>query len=111
MNGDFNVWTSTQGNFATRDGLAKLLGVSESKIEVNSVEMGGGFGAKIQPLAAAIPAIIASQLRRPVKYVLTRSDDLRSSVPSSQGYFEITLGTKRDGTLPGLVLRGAAYRA
>jgi len=99
------VWTSTQGNFATREGLARVLGVSETKIQVEAVEMGGGFGAKIQPFAASIAAIVASKLRRPVKYVMTRSEDLRATNPSPQGYVELTLAAKRDGTLTAVKAR------
>src|SRR5581483_5623875 len=49
LKGEYTVWTSTQGDFATREGLAKLLGIPETKIKVEFMEMGGGFGAKIQP--------------------------------------------------------------
>lgn len=105
LNGDYNCWTSTQGDFTTREGLSKILGVPETKITVDFIEMGGGFGAKIQPYAAAIPAVIARKLHRPVKYVLTRSEDLRSADPAPQGYFEIKLGAKRDGTVTVLKAR------
>ncbi|MBI2885900.1 MAG: xanthine dehydrogenase family protein molybdopterin-binding subunit [Chloroflexi bacterium] len=96
-NGDYTVWTSTQGDFTTREGLAKVLGVPETKVRVNFVEMGGGFGAKIQPFGAVLPAIIARILRRPVKYIFSRSEDLRSADPSSQAYIETKLAAKKDG--------------
>ena len=98
-NEDYTVWTSTQGSFSTRDALSKILGVPETKVVVEFVEMGGGFGAKIQPFAAAIPAIIARILHRPVKYVFSRSEDLRSADPAPAAYFEIKAGAKKDGTL------------
>ena len=89
----------TQGDFATRDGLAKILGIPETKIQVEFMEMGGGFGGKVQPHVAAIAAVVARRLHRPVKCVLTRSEDLRSANPSFQAYFEIKLGARRDATL------------
>jgi len=101
-NGEYTVWTSTQGDFATREGLAKVLGVPETKIRVEFVEMGGGFGAKIQPLAAAVPALIARVLHRPVKFVFTRSEDLRSADPSPQAYIELKTSAKKDGTITAL---------
>ena len=103
--GEFTVWTSTQGNFTTREGLSKLLGVPEGKIDVQFVEMGGGFGAKIQPLAAAVAAIVAQKVGRPVRFVLSRSEDLRAADPAPQAYFEVKTGVKKDGTLTALKTR------
>lgn len=101
-NGDYTVWTSAQGLFSTREGIAKLLGVPETKVKVEFVEMGGGFGAKIQPHGASIPALIAQKLRRPVKYIFTRSEDLRAADPSSQAYIELKTAAKKDGTMTAL---------
>src|SRR5581483_9758164 len=105
MNGDFKCWTSTQGDFTTREGLAKVLGIPETKIQVDFMEMGGGFGGKIQPYVAAVAAVAALKLRRPVKHVLSRSEDLRAADPAPQGYFEIKLGARRDGTFTVLKAR------
>ena len=102
---NYRVWLSTQGTFSSREGLSRILGVPENKIVVEYVEMGGGFGAKIQPYAAVIPAIIARILHRPVKHIYTRSEDIRSGDPAPQAYFDITLTAKRDGTLTGLKAR------
>ena len=105
MNGDFKVWTSTQGNFPTRENLAKVLGVPETKIVVEYVEMGGGFGGKIQPYAASLPAVIARKLHRPVKYVMSRSEDLRAADPAPGAYFDITTAVTKDGMLTALKAR------
>ncbi|MEK7214014.1 MAG: molybdopterin cofactor-binding domain-containing protein, partial [Chloroflexota bacterium] len=105
MNGDYKVWTSTQGNFPTRENLAKVLGVPETKIVVEYVEMGGGFGGKIQPYAASLPAVISRKLHRPVKYVMSRSEDLRAADPAPGAHFDITTAVTRDGTLTALKAR------
>ncbi len=102
MNGNYKVWTSTQGDFPTREGLAKLLGVPETKIVVDFVEMGGGFGAKIQPYAAAVPAVLARILRRPIKFIMSRSEDLRSADPAPGAYFWLKTAAMKDGTLTAL---------
>lgn len=105
LDNNYRVWLSTQGDFTSREGLARILGVQENKIVVEYVEMGGGFGAKIQPYAAVIPAIISRLLHRPVKHIYTRSEDLRSGDPAPQAHFDLTLAAKRDGTLLALKAR------
>ena len=105
LDNNYRVWVSTQGDFNSRESISRILGVPENKIVVEYVEMGGGFGAKIQPYAAVIPAIIARLLHRPVKHIYTRSEDLRSADPAPQAYFDITLTAKKDGTVTGLKAR------
>jgi len=96
--GEWRVWNSTQGDFTTREGMSKVLGVPENKIIVEFVEMGGGFGAKIQPWAAVIAGIAAKAVGRPVRLQYSRGEDLRAGVPSSGAYFELKVGVKKDGT-------------
>ncbi|MCX6024460.1 MAG: xanthine dehydrogenase family protein molybdopterin-binding subunit, partial [Chloroflexi bacterium] len=103
--GEWRVWTSTQGNFGTREGLGKILGVPETKITVEFVEMGGGFGAKIQPFAAAIAAICAKHVGRPVRIQYSRSEDLRAADPAPGGHIEIKAGVKKDGTFSAMKAR------
>ena len=45
LDNNFHIWLSTQGSFTSRENMAKMLGVPESKIVVEFLEMGGGFGA------------------------------------------------------------------
>ena len=49
LDNNYRVWVSTQGDFNSRESISRILGVPENKIVVEYVEMGGGFGAKIQP--------------------------------------------------------------
>ncbi len=102
LDNNYHVWISTQGSFTSRENLAKFLGVPESKIVVEFLEMGGGFGGKIQPYAATYPAMAARALKRPVRLQLTRSQDIRAGNPAPQGYFEIKLGAKKDMTITAL---------
>jgi len=102
---EWRVWTSTQGDFTTREGLAKVLGVPETKIIVEFVEMGGGFGAKIQPFAAAIAAVAARYTKRPIRIQYSRSEDLKAADPSPGGHFEIKTGVKKDGTFTAIKAR------
>jgi CO/xanthine dehydrogenase Mo-binding subunit len=92
------VYTSTQGVLSTRNGTARLLGVDRDKVRVVPMTVGGGFGAKygiFEPLAGAA----ALALRRPVKLVLTRSEDFGATTPAPGVVSTIELGAAADGTL------------
>jgi len=98
------VWTATQGLFYSREHVAQVLGLPESSVRIVPMAVGGGFGAKIlllEPLAGAL----AMLLGRPVRVVLTRSDEFRTATPAPQSTLEVRLGARRDGTLVAIQAR------
>jgi CO/xanthine dehydrogenase Mo-binding subunit len=106
------IWPSTQGLFNVRSVVAKALKMPERQIRVESVPIGGGFGGKetlLEPLVAAV----ASRLRKPVRLVYTRQEDLLAGNPAPQTVITVKLGAKRDGTLTaiqaGMILDSGAY--
>lgn len=95
------VWPSTQGLFGVRSDIANALNIPEKQIRVESVPIGGAFGGKFglhEPLGAAV----AYRLRRPVRLVYTRQEDLLAGNPAPQAVITLKLGAKRDGTLVAL---------
>ena len=78
-NGNIKLISSTQGPTQVQKATAKVLGIPMHKIEVDVTRLGGGFGGKEdQATAWAIMAAVAVQhLKKPVKFVLNRHDDLR----------------------------------
>ena len=98
------IWPSTQGMFNVRSAVASALKMPERQIRVESVPIGGGFGGKetlLEPLAAAV----ASRLRKPVRLVYTRQEDLLAGNPAPQMAITVKLGAKRDGTLTAIQVR------
>jgi CO/xanthine dehydrogenase Mo-binding subunit len=98
------VWSSTQGLFSVRSAVASALALPEQQIRVEPVAIGGGFGGKeslLEPLAATV----ASRLRRPIRLVYTRQDELLAGNPAPQMVITITLGAKKDGTLTAIQVR------
>jgi CO/xanthine dehydrogenase Mo-binding subunit len=92
------VWPSTQGLFGVRADIAKAINIPERQIRVESVPIGGAFGGKFglhEPLAGAL----AYKLRKPVRLVYTRQEDLLAGNPAPQSVITVKLGAKRDGTL------------
>ncbi len=98
------IWPSTQGLFNVRSAVASALTMPERQIRVEPVPIGGGFGGKetlLEPLAAAV----ASRLRKPVRLVYTRQEDLLAGNPAPQTMITVKLGAKRNGTLTAIQVR------
>src|SRR5256886_15732554 len=74
--GQLTLWASTQGSFNTRSEVADVLGIDENRVKVIPVECGGGFGGKIRALCEPITAVLARVTGRPVRYVMTRREEL-----------------------------------
>jgi CO/xanthine dehydrogenase Mo-binding subunit len=95
------IWTATQGLFYTREHVAAVLGLPEASVRIVPLAVGGGFGGKIlllEPLAGALAMV----LHRPVRLVLTRSEEFQTATPAPQSVIEVTVGARRDGTLAAL---------
>ena len=100
--GLLTLWASTQGSFNTRSEVADVLGIPENRIRVIPVECGGGFGGKIRALCEPITALLARVTNRPVRYVMTRREELEAGMPAPQVIIKLKTGVKRDGALMAL---------
>jgi len=100
--GSLTLWASTQGSFNTRSEVADVLEIPENRIRVIPVECGGGFGGKIRALCEPITALLARAAGRPVRYVMTRREELEAGMPAPQVIIRLKTGVKRDGTLMAL---------
>ena len=102
--GELSVWTSSQAPFYIRDELAQTLGLPENKIRVTATEVGGGFGGKIY-LQELMVAALAMTMRRPVKYIMSRKEDMLAATPAPQAIIDLKTGMTRDGKLTALKSR------
>src|SRR5205823_5952134 len=96
------LWASTQGSFNTRSEVADVLEIAENRIKVIPVECGGGFGGKIRALCEPVTAELARVTGRPVRYVMSRREELIAGMPAPQVIIRLKTGVKRDGTLMAL---------
>ncbi len=78
-NESIKINSSTQGPTALQRTAAKVLDFPMHKIEVNVTRLGGGFGGKEDQATGwgVIVALASHLLKRPVKYVLHRMEDMR----------------------------------
>src|SRR5499426_3955514 len=101
-NGLLTLWSSTQGSFNTRSEVAEVLELPENRSKVIPMECGGGFGGKIRALCEPITALLARATNRPVRYVMTRREELEAGNPAPQVIIRLKTGAKRDGALMAL---------
>jgi CO/xanthine dehydrogenase Mo-binding subunit len=102
--GELAIWSSTQGPFFIRDQVSRALGTPESRIRVTATEVGGGFGGKIY-LTELMVAALAMVVHQPVKYIMSRKEDMLAGTPAPQAVVEMKTGMKKDGTLTTLKTR------
>lgn len=81
--GLFEVHTGNQWQSLILPVLAKALGRDESTIVLRTYMLGGGFGRRLNGDYAVPAALAAKAVRRPVKMVCTRPDDMRFDSPRS----------------------------
>jgi isoquinoline 1-oxidoreductase beta subunit len=75
--GKCEVWGCFQSPQATRDLVAKRLGLSAADVTVHVTLLGGGFGRKSKPDYAVEAAVVSKAMEgKPVKLAWTREDDL-----------------------------------
>ncbi|ODN69679.1 xanthine dehydrogenase molybdopterin binding subunit [Methylobrevis pamukkalensis] len=76
--GDMTVYSSTQHPTEVQHTVAKVLGVTEASVTVETRRMGGGFGGKESQANqwAALAALAARVTGRPCKMRLDRDDDM-----------------------------------
>ncbi|MGH7886828.1 MAG: xanthine dehydrogenase family protein molybdopterin-binding subunit, partial [Candidatus Binatia bacterium] len=97
--GTVNAWASTKGPFGTRGQFAKAVGIPPKQIHVQAVHVGADFGGKSGAGELPICYFLAKQAKRPVKIVLTHSEELTAMNPDHYTVIKVKTGVKRDGRM------------
>ena len=104
--GNATLWVTTQNPHIERMVAAKMLGMPENKLRVVAIDVGGGFGCKINTYSESIIAIaLAEHIGRPVKWAEDRTEHF---VATSHGRGQaqyVQAAYKKDGTLLGMKLK------
>ena len=89
---------STQNVSQTDDGFAGALELTADEVDVHCDYIGGGFGSKFQPNYWGIAAAeIAKKTGRPVKFMLTRDQELKIGGNRPSGFIKVKLGADENG--------------
>ena len=94
------MWMSHQLPYVVRHYLAKHLRLSETDVRVIAPHTGGGFGQKasIYP-EEFICGYLALGLRRPVKWVEDRLENMVASTHARDQYIELALAVNEEGRI------------
>jgi xanthine dehydrogenase large subunit len=99
--GGLKVYSSTQGPTAVQRTIARVTGLPMNKVEVDVLRLGGGFGGKEDQANAwgAIVALAAFKLKKPVKIILPRQEDMRMTGKRHPYSSDFKIGLTKDGKI------------
>src|SRR5262245_14156702 len=97
--GTVNAWASTKGPFGSRGQFAKAVGIPPKQIRLQAVHVGADFGGKSGAGELPICYFLAKQAKRPVKIVLTHTEELTAMNPDHYTVVKVKTGVKRDGRM------------
>ncbi len=97
-NNAIKVFSSTQSPRATQAACCRVVGVPMHQVEVDITRLGGGFGGKEDQANAwaAMCALAAHHLKKPVKYALSRIDDMAMTGKRHPYSSDYTIGLDED---------------
>jgi len=116
QDGRITLWTSTQTPYIVQCLLASTLNMRENDIRVIKPNVGGGFGGKMELRPWEFCAAFMAKLSgRPVKFTLTREEELTTGRRRHPMRLKSKVGFKKNGTLVAkdlhIYLDGGAYNA
>ncbi len=98
------MWDTTQAPIPIRNGLAAMLGLSESQVRVVAPFIGGGFGPKIMmfyPEEVVLPWA-SMQLHRPIKWIEDRQENFFSTTQERGQVHESEMAVDENGKILGI---------
>lgn len=113
--GRVHVWSSNKTPYAALTQLSNLLGLPREQIVVHITHLGADFGGKGSLMDTPVAYYLARQTGRPVKMVMSYTEELYAGNPRNPGVITYKTGVKNDGTLVVMQVRcvwnSGAYQA
>ena len=98
--GQVTIWATTQGIFAVRSQTSEILRIPVSRIKVIPTEIGGGFGGKINVYLEPVAVLLSKKAGgNPVKLVMSRTEVLQATGPTSGSNIRIKMGADANGKI------------
>jgi CO/xanthine dehydrogenase Mo-binding subunit len=101
---EMTIWDTTQAPIPIRNGLAAMLGLLESQVNVIAPFVGGGFGPKIMmfyPEELLLPWA-AMRLNRPLKWTEDRQENFYATTQERGQVHDAEMALSRDGRILGV---------
>ncbi|KYP80593.1 xanthine dehydrogenase family protein molybdopterin-binding subunit [Ferroacidibacillus organovorans] len=107
--GELTLHLTSQNPHIHRFLLSLILGIPEHKLRIVSVDVGGGFGAKIACYPdEALVGFAAMELGRPVKWMEDRREHFLATTHGRDMILDVELAGKRDGTMTAIRVKNIA---
>ena len=104
--GSLTLWLSSQAPHLERSFVSQVLGLSENRVRVIALDVGGGFGVKIDTYPETVlAAILSMRLGRPVKWTEGRQEHHTSSYHGRGEVQYVEAAYRKDSTLLGVRVR------
>ncbi len=99
VDGQAELWASSQGHFPIRALTARILGMEMNNLRVYPTEIGGGFGGKNVPNLEPIALVLARKSGLPVKIVMSREEVFKAAGPAPGSSMTVKIGMKKSGRI------------
>jgi isoquinoline 1-oxidoreductase beta subunit len=88
------IWTGTQFQTADRDQAARVAGLKPEQVQIHTTLLGGGFGRRANPQSDFVvqSVEVAKAVKKPVKVMWTREDDMKAGYYRPLWYDRISGG-------------------
>ncbi len=95
------IWTGTQFQTIERNTAASVVGLKPEQVKIHTTFLGGGFGRRANPHSdfVAEAANVAKAVKKPVKVIWTREDDMKGGYYRPMWYDRIAAGIDEKGNL------------
>jgi isoquinoline 1-oxidoreductase beta subunit len=95
------IWTGTQFQTVDRNSAASIVGLKPEQVKIHTTFLGGGFGRRANPHSDFVTeaARVAKAVKKPVKVIWTREDDMKGGYYRPMWYDRISGGVDERGNL------------
>jgi CO/xanthine dehydrogenase Mo-binding subunit len=95
--GKCEIWAPTQHQDAAQEIAAKITGLPYKDVAIHTTFVGGGFGRRIAVDYVAEAVRISKVMKKPVKVIWTREDDIQHDLYRPASYNVVAAGMDKNG--------------
>ncbi|HEX2545945.1 MAG TPA: molybdopterin cofactor-binding domain-containing protein, partial [Ramlibacter sp.] len=99
--GTCDIWTGSQAPAGVLAVATNILKTTPDKIRFHQQMLGGGFGRRLVPDIVAQAVILSNAVKKPVKLILSREDDLAAARPRPMTHHVMRAALDGSGNLVG----------
>lgn len=99
--GSADIWVGTQAPMGVVAVATNILKTTPDRIRVHQQLIGGGYGRRISPDIVAQAVIIANAVKKPVKLILSREDDMAAARPRPMTHHVMRVTLDAEGRIAG----------